>query len=415
VSKVLDNFAGIDSSDLDNLKQKLQKVNRQLAEFETGKLSINEVEFYESQLEEIRSCKISSENELDELIKEQELLSESQKIISAAVEARTHLVSLDESGFSDAITEVSRAIGSIETLPKELAEGILQRLLSVRTEISDLAYDLNNIADKITLDSTYLDQISERIQMLKKLERKYGGTISQVLDTEKKLTATIDLAKNSTDSKQMLYREKELLEIQVTDLKTEITEQRRSAVKELQDTVLNYLKELALTEAQFEIRVEGAGSTDVEFLISTNISQGLHPISQVASGGELSRIMLALNLALKNGAKYVTDGAALIFDEVDTGIGGQTALNIGQSLAKLATKEQILVVTHLPQVAAFADSHFKISKTNSDTTEVIIEKLSDNLRAEEINRMLSGITGTESGLAHAKELLEAADMQKSNR
>ncbi len=421
ISEVLDRFAGLKTDEergdlrfqLKEATQNLRKVEVQLTEIETGRLSLQEVEFYKIQLHEILSANIVSAGELDELINEQEILADSQRIIEGLSVAKSELAADDNMLQVDTLTALKNAIDQLNSLPNELTADYLQRLDDVRIEVSEIAFDLGHLKDKLAFDSERLENINQRIQLLKSLTKKYGGTLEAVLGNTQRLREMIDLGKNSQDQKDYLLKEKAKLMSVIQEIKAKITSKRIDAAKFLKSNILNHLADLSMPQVKFEIVVDGAESGDVDFLISTNVSMPLGSVSKIASGGELSRIMLAINLSLKENENYTIDGSALVFDEVDAGIGGQTALNIGLSLAKLAREEQIFVVTHLPQVAAFADNHFMVLKSNSDVTQVEVFKLDEDSRVEEINRMLSGVVGTQSGLAHAKELISQAQILKN--
>lgn len=405
VAEVLDSFAGIDTLQLKEAKAKLRATEKRLAEFETGKLSDTEVEFYQSQIAEIQAAKIESITELEELSAQQEVLAKAQKITDAIDAAKNELTADDDAYREDALTFLKRAQDSLNSLMTDTAGELCQRLENVRMEVSEISYDLAHLKDKIVLDLDRLEAINQRIHLLRSLSKKYGGSLEDVLKKHDQLQGLMQLAKSSKDQKEVLIKERQQLLDDIKDAEMKITQARSTCSKILVDKILSHLKDLAMADARFEIAIKGAGSNDVDFLVATNVSSQAGPVSKVASGGELSRIMLAVNLSFKEGMNYREDGSALVFDEVDTGIGGQTALNIGQALAKLATREQIFVVTHLPQVAAFADSHFLISKNNMNSTNVSIKELDSEARISEVNRMLSGVVGTESGLAHARELI----------
>ncbi|HJM99714.1 MAG TPA: hypothetical protein QF850_05610, partial [Acidimicrobiales bacterium] len=231
--------------------------------------------------------------------------------------------------------------------------------------------------------------------------RKYGETIEAVLAKQQELQERIKVIEGAEERAENIRMEIEKISDELKKEETKIAKARKKAAPKISQEIETFLQQLSLPNANVEFSVEGAAGEDVQLLVSLNRGQALQPIQKAASGGELSRTMLALRLVLS------AEPATIVFDEVDAGIGGETAHSIGSSLKKLASERQILVVTHLAQVAASADTQIRVTKTDGNQRVGIeVEILDDEQRVIEISRMLSGSPDSENARKHAKELLE---------
>jgi DNA repair protein RecN (Recombination protein N) len=283
----------------------------------------------------------------------------------------------------------------------------LRLLESATPLLDDGAISLRGFRERYDLDPKRLEHIEERLETIKKLKKKYGDEIEAILNyrdqAERELTS-LENADEKADDIENKLKEKEG---QLSDEARKLSEKRKKTAGELSGAVRKVLKELAFEKAEFkvEIRLTAIASTGmdiVEFLFSANPGESLRPLSKVASGGELSRIMLAL----KNILMDVDNIPVLIFDEVDAGIGGRTAESVAMKLKNLSKTHQVICITHLPQIASIADFHIMTEKyQKKDSTYVKIKELSPDERRAEIARMLSGKV-TDVSLRHAGELLE---------
>jgi len=317
-----------------------------------------------------------------------------------------------EGGIEDLLGEAESAARSAALHDHSAAEPA-RRLETARLEIADVAMELRG--GMVTPDPTALQQARERLDEIARIQRKYGddeGSIFSYLERARARVAALESEENeATDSGARAER----LRSEAVASATELGALRAAAVPAIEKEVVRWLNELALPGARFQVHLaprdlyEG-GLEDVTFLVSTNPGEDPKPVSKVASGGELARIALALQLA--GGMQSTTDRpAAMVFDEVDAGVGGEAARSVGRSLAGLARARhiQVIVVTHLPQVAAFADHHLKVVKeTSSGRSRALVKVLAGEERVQELSRMLAGMP--ESGLArdHARELLDIA-------
>lgn len=370
------------------------------------------IDILKFQIDEIKSAKLK-EGEEEKLVAEKKRLLYSEKINKNASLCYRSLYD-SETGHS-ALDAIERAIGALNALDG-IVDGVSvlsERLENVKSEIIDIAETANDFADTSVIDSdAALDRIESRLDKIKKLCSRYGADISEVLeflsgcerelsDIELSETAILDLQKelDKTEKKLSVCAEK-------------LCESRKKAAKRLSAAIEEQLKYLDMKSSKFDVSFEKlpeftqSGTEKSEFLIKINNGEGFHSLAKTASGGELSRVMLALKTVLSD-----KEGAdTLIFDEIDTGISGSTSRRIGLKLKSLARKKQVLCVTHSAQVASLSDTHFKISKKASDARTVTeITELTKDEKIKEIARIISGMDVTASSLDSARELIENTD------
>jgi DNA repair protein RecN (Recombination protein N) len=290
--------------------------------------------------------------------------------------------------------------------PFRAAEG---RLRAVAAEVTDVAGELRAAGEAIDEDPERLDRVRERRQLLRDLRRKYGETVGEVIAEGDRLAARLaqledhDRRAAELDDQLALARKAEAAAAAV------VAAARRAAAAPLAARIQANLVELAMPKAEVAVSVGGDDPGDeVEILLAANPGTPPLPLAKVASGGELARTMLALRLVLTDAPP------TLVFDEVDAGIGGSAALAVGRSLARLATQHQVLVVTHLPQVAAYADGQVRVAKQSDDAATVSHASLLDRgERVIELSRMLSGQPDSDAARTHAAELLATAAGERS--
>jgi DNA repair protein RecN (Recombination protein N) len=286
-------------------------------------------------------------------------------------------------------------------------EDVVQVLEQALAIAEDASHSLRAYKDRYDADPARLEAVEDRLELIKKLKKKYGETIADILahlEKAKDELATIETAGESIEEleEDMGRKAKEF-----EKLAGELSKKRRKVSGGLESSILGVLKDLALEKSDFrvDIRTVPASSTgidEVEFIFSANKGEDLKPLVKVASGGELSRIMLAIKSVLRG----ADDIPVLVFDEVDAGIGGKTAQNVAQKLKETSKDHQVLLITHLPQIASVADTHAHIHKDSAGNGVLVtLRKLSGKNRQEEIARMLSGRI-TQSSLKHARELIE---------
>lgn len=299
--------------------------------------------------------------------------------------------------------------------------GLADRVAELSYLASDLAGDLSSYAADVDTDPARLSVVSERRAVLTALVRKYGdseGTVDEVLEWTHRSAARLAELDGSDERVEQLTVERDDLAERLQDLAGQITAERTAAAERLGEAVTGELAGLAMPHATLTVEVREAtpgpsGADEIEFCFTANPGSPARPLQKAASGGELSRVMLALEVILSDTHPVPT----LVFDEIDAGIGGRAAVQVGQRLAKLAEKAQVIVVTHLPQVAAFADRHHVVRKSDDGSvTTSGLEALDQQGRLKELSRMMAGLEDSEAAQTHAEELLAlAAERPKSKR
>jgi len=395
--EALDTFARIDTSRLEKIRADEKALIAILEEHggSRGERS-KELELYKFQASEIDEAEIIDAGEDKRLQSEELLLGDAAGNSEAAIQVAQLLGS--DSRFIDEISDALRKVSGRESL-KELEKEI-NRLID---EASAVASSARDITESIDSNPEKLSQIQQRRSLLTGLRRKYGETLDEVLLYRADLQQKIEMIEGS--SQRVKETELSLLELREERDSEEqrVLEERKKSAPKLSKEILQHLVGLSLPNAFLEFSIEGKSGDEVEMLIALNKGSATQPLSKIASGGELSRTMLALRLVLSN------NPATAIFDEVDAGIGGEVALSVGAALKNLSRNRQVVVVTHLAQVAAFADTHIGVTKTDTKTgLNVEVVQLDDDQRIVEISRMLSGSPESENAQKHAVELIAAS-------
>ncbi len=362
--------------------------------------------------------------EEDELRTERRRLRHSEAIGSAIGGAVERL--LDSEGSAvDRMARSERALGEI--VEWEPAAGPWQtELAELRARLEDLAADMRSSLGAVESDPARLDAVEERLSLIERLLRKYGNSTAEILEQRERMSSELEELEASDERREELEAEVEASLVRYRELAREMSRARRGWADRLAEGVHAELADLAMARARFSVglgrrRREGsplviegeaidfsaAGYDEIAFELAANPGEELAPLARVASGGELSRVYLALQLAVRAGSG--SQGGSMVFDEVDSGVGGAEAAALGEKLGRLSRGGQILVVTHLPQVASFADRHFRIHKrVSSGRTLMSIERLDDEGRVDEIARMLAGREITDLSREHAEELIAVA-------
>lgn len=313
----------------------------------------------------------------------------------------------DEACASDLLGQAEHALGSSDD--DELKQ-LSARLSEATSIVSEVAGELGAFMSDLPSDSSELEKLLQRQQDLKGLTRKYAPDLEGVIAWREKAERKLSKIDISPEALEKLKKETAQAHKVLVASAKKLSAARAKAADLLAKKVTTELQGLAMPKARFVVTITAIepgpwGADEVEFQLAPNAAAEPRPLATSASGGELSRVMLALEVILSSG----TTGATLVFDEVDAGVGGKAAVEIGRRLARLAQRNQVIVVTHLPQVAAFADTHLHVAKNVSDTAVTSgVETLTDERRVEELARMLAGLDNTETGRAHAQELLNTA-------
>lgn len=346
-------------------------------------------------------------NEEDELVEEKNKLDNFQAIHDAL-----------ELSYQILSGEKIDVVGNLGNAMNELSDisDLSENLQEINTKISDAFYSLEDVARDISdeLDSMEwngerLNEIEERLELIHQLKRKYGDTIEDILHYHSRIVKELREMENTEQNSEKQERQlSEALE-KVKELAIKLSKQRKKSAKKLEKMIHEQLSALYMDKAVFEVKflnnskLYSKGIDKVEFYIQTNPGEEMGPLAKIASGGELSRIMLALKTIFSQKMGVTS----IIFDEVDTGVSGRVAQAIAEKISQISNNSQVLCITHLPQVAAIADNHYYISKSvNDGRTETSLEELDEKQKIREIARMLSGSEITELTLKHAEELIK---------
>lgn len=371
------------------------------------------------QVKEIETANLEAGEEA-QLITQRDRLTNFQKINDALQEGFIALEGNDEvTGAVDLSGQAMNALAAIADLDPDF-KALSDSLQSAFYALQDASGELSKQVDLLEFDENKLDEIEQRLEVIRQLERKYGDSEEQVLryyDSIKTELSDMEAAEiDEGDLAGQLSKQAGAL----TDLGSALRKTRHAVAKNLQKAVQKELADLYMEKTVFEVHFEpvadgqflASGLDAVEFYIQPNPGEAMQPLAKIASGGELSRLMLALKTIFSE-SQGVT---SIIFDEVDTGVSGRVAQAIAEKISGIARNSQVLCITHLPQVAAMSDHHYFIAKTiTGKRTETHIQKLNDAARVEELARMLAGTTITELTLDHAKELLDMAEAEKAGK
>lgn len=358
--------------------------------------------------------------EADELIAERHRLRHTEKL-SSLVSGAARRLDQEEGSLCDVIGRLVREVRSAADIDPSLAP-LADTFEGVHSELLDVAHDLGRYAERVEADPARLDQVEERLYKIEGLIRRHGPTIEDVLATRERLAGELARMQGAQSRLADLQAQKERLLAKAATLAKKLSAKRREAAEKLARAISHELSELAMGGARVvvdvaplggdkgELSVEGArlsrdGIDKVEFLIAPNKGMEPKPLGKIASGGELSRSLLALKRVL---AEHGPAGL-YVFDEVDAGIGGAVADKIGRAIADVAKHHQVLCITHLAPIAAFAETHFVVSKENDgQITKSAVRRVDGKERVGEIGRMLAGARVTNAGLRAAAELLQGA-------
>ena len=408
--RLLDKFLGEEGKELRNninrVYLKYKEVSNKIDEIEKNRQeAIEKREFYEFQLNEINRVapEVDEDNRLEEEYKK---LFNAGKIKDKILDSNIQL----RDGEVNALHFINNSRRNIESLCKygEEFEEILEKLEKVYYELED-CIDMLDTADRdIDIDENRLQKVIERLDLINKMKSKYGATIEEIIEFRDSIAEKINLLEENSFEVKKLIKEKKEAEEEYWKLALELRGLRLKKALEIEKLLEQELQFLKMGDARFHIVVDknehmgNNGSDSIEFLISTNIGQGMKPLWKIASGGEVSRIMLALKVIFSR----VDNIPILIFDEIDTGVGGETVRKIADKLREIGDHAQVVSITHSPAIAARAHEQFYIKKeTVNNKTSTTVKKLDAKGRVVEIARMLAGENVTEAVLQHAEELL----------
>ncbi|MGA2316315.1 MAG: DNA repair protein RecN [Thermodesulfobacteriota bacterium] len=407
---ILDDFGG-----LLGLREEFQKQHQEFVSLseEVGRIHAEkerrakerELMAFQSKEIETSGIQIGEEESLKE---ERTILTHAKKLMDFAQVSEETLYS-EEGSAIERIQKILNQGREMATIDPSLSQP-LKALESTLIQLEEIALALRDYSRRVEVNPIRLDEIENRLEEIDRLKRKYGSTAEEVLSFKHRIDEELESFTSDEEKLSQLEGRLKPLRQTVIDLGTRLSEERKKVALELKKSVEKELNSLGMKKTIFEIHIDPLplslkGVDRVEFLISPNVGEEVKPLAKIASGGELSRIMLAMKRILaKVGGRQV-----LIFDEVDSGIGGAMAEVVGKKLRELSRHHQVICVTHLPQIACFADQHHSVRKeVKAGRTITLVDRLDKESIVDEIARMLGGVKVTEKTRAHAKEMIENA-------
>jgi DNA repair protein RecN (Recombination protein N) len=419
--RLVDRFGGLDrlKSTLNESLDQWRALAKEIADaLERQEELTRKKDFLEFQKSEIEAAQLQPGEE-KELKLEKKLLQSAERRLQLSNEASS-LIGLDaESGVLDRLSVVRQRLAQLseedgqDKSVREMVSGV-QRAIA---ELEEVDHGLNGYLARIEMDPDRLDQIAERLSEMNGLKRKYGESIEAVLETLERVSSELSQLESFETDMSTRKEEEKKLKVGVGKQVDVLSKKRRNVSKTLAQSVTSELADLKMADAQFEIEwssreagdwVRDFGGDELEFIVQTNRGEKKRPLGKIASGGELSRILLSIRRVI---ADRGTIGVYL-FDEIDSGMGGQTAFSVGRKLKSVSEHNQVICITHLPQVAAFADHHLLVVKSSKQKkTHTDIVRLPASKRKNEIARMLGGDQISATSLKNASELMKSAEIR----
>lgn len=428
--RLLDSFGGLGTL-VENYQDKREHVAALVEERKELAARERELrqqkELYEFQMEEIDEVD-PQPGEEEELRAERRILENAEHLFASTNELYEMLFE-GESAVHDQLVVARNDLQDLAQID-DAFEDQVDEVESARIMIAELANFLQDYNAHVEFDSDRLRTIRERTNQLEKLKRKYGGSVEAVLEHRKDIGEQYDLAQDFEGTLERLDEDIENAQAELTDIAQRLSEKRREVARRIEKAILDELATLGMPKSRFQVRFDrqedpegwirpdgedsryrafSRGMDQVEFYISTNVGVDPMPLVDVASGGEISRIMLALKTILAKSERL----PILVFDEIDVGVSGNTARRVGESMHDLARYHQIVTITHLPQIAALGDRHFRVEKIVQDgTTKTTIHRLDDDEEARQVASLLSGEEVTDAALKNARELMAAGEREE---
>ncbi len=387
--------------DMKRVEESLKQLTRAAASRE------KEIDFIRYQRREISAANLRPGEEA-ELTREKELLLNAEKVTSTCALGFERLYA-DDGSVSATLSELLGRLEELKSLDSSF-EGHHNNIQNVLYALEDTAFFFRDYPKNIDTADTSIDEIEARLEVISEMKRKYGGSEEKALQSEDDLRVKLETLENLSENFDKLEKSRAELYKKAAEQARRLSEERKSTALKLTDDMATELALLGMESAGFEVRFSDTGTQlsedgidQLEFYFCPNRGEEFKPLIKIASGGELSRIMLAI----KNVTKSATaPPATLIFDEVDAGIGGKTADIVGARLKSLAGNNQVVCITHLSQIAAYADTHYFVKKALADGRTVTeVHRLDENARVNEVARMLSGEVVTEHSLKHAADMI----------
>ncbi|MEJ7184026.1 DNA repair protein RecN [Staphylococcus epidermidis] len=409
--QLLDDYADNQYSDLLNQYQlsykQYKNKRKELEELESADQALlQRLDLMKFQLEELTEASLK-EGEVDQLESDIKRIQNSEKLNLALNNA--HQVLTDENAIPDRLYELSNYLQTINDIVPEKFVRLKEDIDQFYYILEDAKHEIYDEMANTEFDEQVLNEYESRMNLLNNLKRKYGKDITELIGYQSKLANEIDKIENYEQSTSQLREEIKTLYNEVIDIGKKLSQERRRVARELRDHIVSEIQNLQMKDANLEISFKPLdeptieGIEFVEFLISPNRGEPLKSLNKIASGGELSRIMLALkSIFVKSRGQ-----TAILFDEVDSGVSGQAAQKMAEKMRDIAQYIQVICISHLPQVASMSDHHLLISKaSNEDRTTTQVKELKDENKIDEIARMISGASVTELTRENAKEMIK---------
>ena len=420
---LLDSFAGTDPVPVAEAFAAWNGVRNRIADLERGEQDrLRLLDLWSFQRKEIAGANLKPEEDI-KLEAEKRVLANSERILAAAMSAYDSLYEGNVSA-SALIRSAARQLEELSRFEEKFREPLGQ-LDSARITVEDIGQTLRDYAEDVEASPERLAEVEDRLAALDRLKRKYGPTLEDAISMGEQLEHKLSEMENKDEVVRRLRIDLAKAAEHYLEVARNLSRHRYEAARKLEKQVENEINELAM-KARFKVEVSGAdeegnwtpkGFDAVRYLISANPGEPLGPVEAIASGGELSRVMLALKTTIEagmsgrarhNGAKGGVGQRTLVFDEIDSGIGGRAAEAVGKKLKHLAASKQVLCITHLPQIASFADQHYLIEKKESGgRANTSVRPLDAEERTRELARMISGAKLTDTSLKHAEQMLKA--------
>ncbi|MFS1512233.1 DNA repair protein RecN [Chengkuizengella sp. SCS-71B] len=407
-----------------NLKTKYQSIYKRYTMIQTELRQLQESDkqllqmkdLYSFQIDEIEKAQLKiGEDEF--LIEEKHKLANAEKMYDGINKAYQLLY-----GTEQTLDSIGKAVSNIEQIShydQKVLQPLLEQIQSAYYQIEDSSFGLREYRESIEFNPSRLDEIEQRLALISSLKRKYGESLEEILNYVEKIKSELEQMENKDDKIQELEKEKEIILHELRKSAKQLSDKRRKISDQLSKKIELELRDLQMEKTRFDVHISNdlnhftkEGWDRIEFMISPNPGEPLRPLHKIASGGEMSRIMLALKTIFSKMDRI----PVLIFDEVDTGVSGRAAQAIAEKMSMLSTKCQVFSITHLPQVACMADVHYLIRKfIENDRTFTHVSHLHEGKRINEMARMLGGVEVTKTTEHHAKEMLVMADKKKEQR
>ena len=410
---ILDSFG-----DLDEIKTRYAGLYNEYTDLQRklSELSLDEaykarrIDLLTYQINEIEQAQLT-EGEEDELSEQRNILRNSEKLMSSLQNANMLISASDDSPTAlELLSEASRSLDSISNISADF-ETLAGKVSDLYYELDAAASDIQDQIDSIDVDGQDLQYIEDRLDLIYRLKKKYGSSVSEILEFCENAKQELETIEGSDEEIARITKILEKKKIILTDCAEELSEERRKTFNSMSGRIVDELRFLNMTNSVFELSSRRTdlgprGIDEIEFLLSTNKGEEPKPLSKIASGGELSRIMLGIKNVLAEKDHIGT----LIFDEIDSGVSGSGAQKIGLKLRQTAATHQIICVTHSAQIASFCDNHLLVEKeTRGEKTFTDVRRLDRNDRIKEIARIISGDAVTEIALQNAREMVEIAE------